>query len=231
MITSCNDSIVEAWIVVAPIPLHSLTQLGERLANHLELSLVVVLAPVPWQEWRKSTYFPYLVVWSAAILARFLTAPSNWVLKVVNICTSLSTNSWDPELDISSFPNGDLVKGFVGDGDCWEVCSSHERILQNCQVHRKARKTNAISLNVVNSLCGALPFQPFSSHFSNAFHPCKLENGSTPGQSQMSQREFQPTSDWERTGCLHIRSTKLCSWFMRCSMNSSSYRPENTKGG
>ena len=143
MITSCNDSIVEAWIVVAPIPLHSLTQLGERLANHLELSLVVVLAPVPWQEWGKSTYFSYLVVWSAAILARFLTAPSNWVLKVVNICTSLSTNSWsrEQELDISSFPNGDLVKGFVGDGDCWEVCSSHERILQNCQVHRKALKT------------------------------------------------------------------------------------------
>ena len=23
-----------------------------------------------------------------------------------------------PELDISSFPNGDLVKEFVGDGDC-----------------------------------------------------------------------------------------------------------------
>ena len=49
--TTCgNDSIIEAWIVIAPIPLHSLAKLGERLPNHLELSLVVVLAPVTLQE-------------------------------------------------------------------------------------------------------------------------------------------------------------------------------------
>ena len=65
-VTCCNDGIVEAWIVVSPIPLHSLTQLGERLANHLELSLVVILAPV-WctivaRATESENSFSYLVV-------------------------------------------------------------------------------------------------------------------------------------------------------------------------
>ena len=43
--TCGNDGIVEAWIVIAAISLHGLTKLRKRLSNHLELPLVVVLAP------------------------------------------------------------------------------------------------------------------------------------------------------------------------------------------
>ena len=44
-VTCGNDGIVEAWIVIATISLHGLAQLRKRLSNHLELPLVVVLAP------------------------------------------------------------------------------------------------------------------------------------------------------------------------------------------
>ena len=43
--TCGNNGIVEAWIVIAAITLHGLAQLRKRLSNHLELPLVVVLAP------------------------------------------------------------------------------------------------------------------------------------------------------------------------------------------
>ena len=45
LVTCGNDGIVEAWIVIAAISLHGLAKLRKRLSNHLELPLVVVLAP------------------------------------------------------------------------------------------------------------------------------------------------------------------------------------------
>ena len=45
LVTCRNDGIVKAWIVIAAVSLHGLAQLRKRLSNHLELPLVVVLAP------------------------------------------------------------------------------------------------------------------------------------------------------------------------------------------
>ena len=45
-------------------------------------------------------------------------------------------------------------------------------------------------------------------------------------RSSVQVKKCCQTSDWDKTGWRQTRSTKLCSWFIRCSIKSSSYRPK-----
>ena len=144
-----------------------------RVTESDSFSYLVILCKSDW-----IIKLSYLVVWSAAILARFFTAPSNWVLKVVNICTSLSTKSWLREQELDRYCL--IFKQRPGQGVC------QGRWVQRNMLHQQVGPKELSSVTAVRThFCHQWifsPFQLFSSHFSNAFHPCKLGNGSTPGK-------------------------------------------------